>query len=145
MIPKIRATPPSRRIQERAKNVSGVYPSRKMGQTIQFESHTVELWAIYQMENDPEVLEYYYQLPPFKIQYKNAVGRNISHYHTPNFFVLRSTGAIWEEWKTVKALERLVLKYPGRYQKTETRHWHSLPEEAYAATYGLIYNICTNA
>ncbi|WP_266890022.1 hypothetical protein [Trichormus azollae] len=43
MIPKIRATPPSRRIQERAKNLSGVYPSRKMGQTIQFESHTVEL------------------------------------------------------------------------------------------------------
>jgi putative transposase len=77
-----------------------------MGQTIQFESHTVELWAIYQMENDPEVLEYYYQLPPFKIQYKNAVGRNISHYHTPNFFVLRSTGAIWEEWKIVKELER---------------------------------------
>ncbi|MFL9458723.1 hypothetical protein AB0758_48005 [Tolypothrix bouteillei VB521301_2] len=42
-----------------------------MGQTIQFESHTVELWAIYQMEHDPEVLEYYDQPPPFKIQYHN--------------------------------------------------------------------------
>ncbi|WP_407883381.1 hypothetical protein, partial [Scytonema sp. NUACC26] len=45
LIAAIRAAPPSRRVQGRAKNVSGVYPSRKMGQTIQFESHTVELWA----------------------------------------------------------------------------------------------------
>ncbi|MBD2694148.1 TnsA endonuclease N-terminal domain-containing protein [Anabaena catenula] len=145
LIAKIRAAPPSRRVQGRAKNVSGVYPSRKMGQTIQFESHTVELWAIYQMENDPEVLEYYDQPPLFKIQYKNAAGRNIGHYHTPDFFVLRSTGAMWEEWKTVKELERLAQKYPGRYQKTETGHWHCLPGEAYASSYGLKYNIRTDA
>jgi putative transposase len=64
LIAAIRAAPPSRRVQGRAKNVSGVYPSRKMGQTIQFESHTVELWAIYQMEHDPDVLEFYDQPPP---------------------------------------------------------------------------------
>lgn len=82
LIAAIRAAPPSRRVQGRSKNVSGVYPSRKMGQTIQFESHTVELWAIYQMEHDPDVLEYYDQPPPFKIQYQNKTGRKISHYHT---------------------------------------------------------------
>jgi putative transposase len=32
-----------------------------MGVTIQFESHTVELWAIYLMEHDPDVLEFYDQ------------------------------------------------------------------------------------
>jgi putative transposase len=68
-IAAIRAASPSRRVQGRAKNVSGVYPSRKMSQTIQFESHTVELWAIYQMEHDPDVLEFYDQPPPFLIQY----------------------------------------------------------------------------
>jgi hypothetical protein len=76
---KLSTAPPSRRVQGRAKNVSGVYPSRKMGQTIQFESHTVELWAIYQMEHDPEVLEFYDQPPPFKIQYQNKTGRKIGH------------------------------------------------------------------
>src|SRR6266550_3582689 len=30
-------------------NVSGAYPSRKMGNTIPFESQTIELWAIYLM------------------------------------------------------------------------------------------------
>jgi putative transposase len=95
LIAAIRAAPPSRRVQGRAKNVSGVYPSRKMGRTIQFESHTVELWAIYQMEHSPEVLEFYDQPPPFKIQYQNQNGRKIGHYHTPDFFVLRTLGAAW--------------------------------------------------
>jgi len=43
LIARLRALPPSRRVQSRAGNVSGRYPSRKMGVTIQFESHTVEL------------------------------------------------------------------------------------------------------
>ena len=66
LIAAIRAAPPSRRVQGRAKNVSGVYPSRKMGQTIQFESHTVELWAIYQMEHSPDVLEFYDRATPLQ-------------------------------------------------------------------------------
>ena len=52
---RLRASPPVRRVQGRAQNVSGTYASRKMGMTIQFESHTVELWAIYTMEYDPQV------------------------------------------------------------------------------------------
>ena len=50
LIASMRAAPPARRVTSRAHNVSGAYPSRKMGMTIQFESHTVELWAIYLME-----------------------------------------------------------------------------------------------
>jgi putative transposase len=40
-----------------------------MGITIQFESHTVELWAIYLMEHDPDVLEFYDQPQTFKLRY----------------------------------------------------------------------------
>ncbi|MDJ0574610.1 MAG: Mu transposase C-terminal domain-containing protein [Xenococcaceae cyanobacterium MO_234.B1] len=42
-----------------------------MGLTIQFESHTVELWAIYCVEHDAQVLEFYDQPNPFKIQYQS--------------------------------------------------------------------------
>jgi hypothetical protein len=35
-----------------AGNVSGRYPSKKMGCTIQFESHRGELAFIYQMEHE---------------------------------------------------------------------------------------------
>ncbi len=54
-IASIRVAPPARRVQGRANNVSGTYPSQKMGLTIEFESHKVELWAIYLMEHDENV------------------------------------------------------------------------------------------
>jgi putative transposase len=115
-----------------------------MGQTIQFESHTVELWAIYQMEHDPEVLEFYDQPPPFKIQYQNQTGRKIGHYHTPDFFVLRTDGAAWEEWKTETELKRLAQKYPSRYQKTETGNWQCPPGVTHAQSFGLKYQVRTD-
>jgi hypothetical protein len=37
----LRSSPPARRVQGRLLNVSGTYASRKMGVSIQFESHTV--------------------------------------------------------------------------------------------------------
>ncbi|HEU5377737.1 MAG TPA: hypothetical protein VFV38_20110 [Ktedonobacteraceae bacterium] len=60
-IARIRSSPPARRVRGRASKVSGRYPSMKMGCTIQFESLHVELWAIYAMERDNAVLEYYDQ------------------------------------------------------------------------------------
>ena len=78
-IENIRSLPPSRRVQGRGKNVSGVYPSTKMGVTIQFESHKVELWAIYLMEHDPEVKEFYDQPSPFLIKYKPIFRTHMCH------------------------------------------------------------------
>ena len=44
-IQRIRESEPSRKVQSRASNVSGRYPSVKMGCSIQFESQHVELWG----------------------------------------------------------------------------------------------------
>ena len=56
-IERIRSSQPVRKVRSRASNVSGRYPSVKMGRSIQFESHHVELWGIYEMERDDDVLE----------------------------------------------------------------------------------------
>ncbi|MHC0068774.1 hypothetical protein ACWATR_38935 [Nostoc sp. UIC 10890] len=40
--------------------------------------------------------------------------------------------------------KNLAQKYPSRYQKTETGHWHCPPGEAYAASYGLKYHVRTD-
>jgi len=40
-IARLRALPPVRRVSSRAQNVRGAYASRKMGCTLQFESHMV--------------------------------------------------------------------------------------------------------
>ena len=49
LVATIRTSPPSRNVAGRAGNVCVRYPSRKMGHTIQAESHHVELAAIYLM------------------------------------------------------------------------------------------------
>jgi hypothetical protein len=54
MIHHVRSSDPARRVGGGHRNVSGRYPSRKMGVTIQFESHRVELAEIYEMEHDAD-------------------------------------------------------------------------------------------
>jgi hypothetical protein len=51
LISAIRSSGPSRRVGGGSSNVCGRYPSKKMGVTIQFESHRVELAGIYEMEH----------------------------------------------------------------------------------------------
>jgi len=46
----VRQSPPARRVGGGKHNVSGRYSSKKMGVTIQFESHKVELPTIYMLE-----------------------------------------------------------------------------------------------
>ncbi len=142
----IRAAPPTRRVSSRANNVSGAYPSRKMGVTIQFESHKVELWAVYLMEHDAEVLEFYDQPQTFKLLYQDKTGkRTLGHYHTPDFLVLRKHGVGFEEWKMEEELRRQAEKQPFRYHRAEDGTWHCPPGEAYAESCGLSYRVRSSA
>src|SRR6266704_2480913 len=95
VIETIRSTPPSRRVRSAAGNVSVRYPSRKMGVTIQAESHRVELAGQY--EYDPQVLEFYDQPPAIKLKYQTGSGRQAGVWHTPDYFVLRADRVGWEE------------------------------------------------
>lgn len=144
-IAHIRNSPPSRRVHSRAGNVSGRYPSRKMGLTIQFESHRNELAAIYEMEYDSSVLEYYDQPPPFKLLYEAKNGRQIGVLHTPDFFVIRTHTCGWEEWKTAEELERLGTQMPNRYQKQPDGSWRCPPGETHAEKFGLYYRVRSGA
>src|SRR4030095_1408968 len=74
-ITHVRSFGPSRRVGSGRSNVSGLYPSKKMGVTIHFESHWVELAGIYALEHDAAVFEYFDQPPPIKLQYESAPSR----------------------------------------------------------------------
>lgn len=144
-IAQIRAAPPARHVRSRAGNVSGRYPSRKMGLTIQFESHRVELAAIYAMEHDSDVLEFYDQPPPLTLCYQAPQGRNLRVGHTPDYFVVRQGRAGWEEWKPEEELVRLAAKNPNRYQRGEDKQWHCPPGEQVARDAGLEYRVRSSA
>ena len=77
VIDRVRCSDPARRVGGGCSNVSGLYPSRKMGVTIQFESHRVELAAIYEMEHDPQTLEFYDQPQAITLDYNSASGRRL--------------------------------------------------------------------
>jgi putative transposase len=132
---------PTRRVGGGLQNVSGRYPSRKMGVTIQFESHRVELPFVYELEHDDTVLEYYDQPPSIQLSYPAANGRALSVMHTPDYFVIRQKSAGWEECKTAEDLEKLAIKSPNRYCRDSDGKWCCPPGQAYGLATGLYYRV----
>lgn len=143
-IENIRSSGPSRLVRSTAKNVSGRYPSRKMGVTIQFESHRNELAYIYAAEHNPKILEYYDQPPPILFNYKGKEGRNLGHYNTTDFFEILPDKAGWVECKTEKDLKKLSVKSPNRYVRKEDGTWRCPPGEEYAARFGLFFRVLSS-
>lgn len=141
LIQHIRKSPPARRVVSGKSNVSGTYCSRKMGVTIQTESHRVELPAAFAMEHDENVLEYYDQPPSIKLQYPSKSGRNVGFLYTPDFFVIRVNSAGYEEWKQEEDLIELSVKQPNRYQLDEHGCWRCPPGEQFADKYGLSFDV----
>jgi putative transposase len=146
VIDHIRASPPVRRVRSSAKSVAVRYPSRKMGVVIQAESHRNELAFVYEMEYEEEVLEYYDQPSTFKLEYQAKSGRPVGVLHTPDFFVLRTGTAGWEECKTEADLETLAEQMPHRYVRDDAiGQWRCPPGERYAEQYGLYYHVRSSA
>jgi putative transposase len=141
VIDLIRDSGPARRVGGGRSNVSGRYPSKKMGTTIQFESHRVELAAVYELEHDPDVLEYFDQPPSFKLEYASAAGRNMGVFHTADYFAVRKASAGWEECKTQEELVQLSTKNPNRYRCADNGRWICPPGEAHAEALGLYYRV----
>lgn len=135
-----RSSQPTRRVGSRRGNVVGRYPSRKMGVTIQFESHRVELPTILELEYNDDVLEYYDQPPSIKLDYSSADGNRLGVLHTPDFFVIRADSAGWEECKTEEELIRLADRNPNRYCHDD-RTWSCPPGKQYAERLGLYYRV----
>jgi transposase InsO family protein len=146
VIEKIRSSEPLRKVRGGGRNVSGSYPSQKMGKSIQFESHTVELPGIELFyEYDSDVLEYWDQAFELTLKFANATGRNGVHRHIPDFFVIRQNSVGFEEWKPEKTLEKLIIRQPNRYCRGEDGRWHSPPAQEQAQKLGFYYRLCSDA
>lgn len=145
LIDQIRQSNPARHVRSAAGNVSGRYPSRKMGCTIQFESHRNELAAILSYEHSQEVNEFWDQPPTIKLNYQRKSGKPLGVLHTPDFFVIRDHQAGWEECKTEDELQRLSDTSPHRYSRTNDGGWICPPGQQYAAHWELTYRVRSSA
>ena len=145
LIRSVRAGQPVRSVAGGAGNVTGRYPSRKMGCTIQYESRTVEFSFVVLCETDPAVVQYFDQPCVLVLDYKSKRGRRVVVDHTPDFLVLGTEFAGFVECKPAEKLLKLVNETPNRYVADGEGRWRCPPGEAAAAPYGLGYRVWTPA
>jgi hypothetical protein len=142
IVNKIRTSEPVRKVKGSGRNVSGFSSSQKMGRTIQFESHTVELPALISFyEYDDDVLEYWDQ--PIQLTLKcSPEGKKATNIpHVPDFFVLRTHGFGFEEWKPEKALIKRAEKYPYRYIPDEDGKWQDVLAQEQVEQLGFYFRL----
>jgi len=145
-IRRIRDEVASRKVQGNFSNVTGRYPSKKMGFPIQFESRNVELPFVHEYERDDDVIEFYDQPFPIKLSWESLnLQRIVSYFTTPDFFIIRRDGtAGWEECKPEEKLVELAKK-SRRFVQMADGSWSSPAGEEYAASLGLYYRVRTSA
>jgi len=142
-IQHIRNSQPARRVESSRGNLSGFYSSKKMGVTIQYESHTLELPCIYLLEHDSKVYEYYDQPPSFPIRYKVNEKRR-GHIYTSDYFIISEDFIGWRECKTQNQMEKLSRDHPERYRLVDDNSWDMPPVREYAQQLGLSFNVWTD-
>lgn len=138
----IRFAQPARSVGGGGMSLSGKYPSKKMGVSIQWESGKVEGPAILMLENDDDVLEYYDQPNKIKLNYIRKDGRNGGALYTPDFFVIRKDSAGWEEWKSEENYLKTAKEQNWKFEKDENGDWRCPPGEEFAEDYGLTFKAC---
>ncbi len=141
LLMRIRTSPPSRTLGARHGNMPVWYPSKKMQCIIKAESAKVEFPFLLQAEYSQEILEVWDQPPSIALKYLDKRGHLQRPLHTADYFLFRYGSAGWVECKPAQELNRLAQVQPNRYVRDEQGIWHCPPGEAFAAPYGLTYQV----
>src|SRR6266571_1071262 len=137
----IRSSPPSRTPGARRGNMPVWYPSKKMQCIMKAESTKVEFPFLLTAEHDDDVLEIWDQPPSIPLEYLDKHGHLQRPMHTADYFVFRYRECGWVECKPAQELLKQAEKRPNRYRLDEHGVWRCPPGEAFAAKYGLTYQV----
>ncbi len=141
LLTHIRSSPPSRTPGARRGNMPVWYPSKKMHCIIKAESTKVEFPFLLTAEHDDDVLEVWDQPPSIPLEYLDKHGHLQRPMHTADYFVFRYRECGWVECKPAQELLKQAEKRPNRYRLDEHGVWRCPPGEAFAAKYGLTYQV----
>ncbi|OIQ97596.1 integrase core domain protein [mine drainage metagenome] len=141
VVETIRDSDPVRRVGGGFDNVVTRYASLKMGCVIQAESHKGELPALYEWEHDPDTHEFYDQPSSVKLAYRNGSGRRVSHLSTPDYFLIQEHWMGWVECKPEEELRKSHDSGSERYVPGGETGWRCPPGEAFAAQFGLGFQV----
>lgn len=141
VVETIRTSDPVRRVGGGTHNVVTRFASRKMGCVIQAESHKGELPALYQWEHDPSTHEFYDQPSAVKLTYRNDGGKQVSHFSTPDYFLIQENWMGWVECKPENELQKSYSSGSERYVPDEAGGWRCPPGDEFAGQYGLGFKV----
>jgi putative transposase len=128
--------------------VTGIFESRKIGESIHYKGHMVQLPLIIQMEHDPDVLAYYDGLEKIKLTYELPDGKKHSELYAPTFLKITEQSIVFVECWSESELEKLFIKSPWRYTKREENghtYWACPPGEETAKKWGFEYQVWSTA
>lgn len=135
---------PDRAVGSQRHNVSGRSPSRKMGETRQFEARGTEGLGLLEYEYSDEVLEYYDQPAALVVHFLDAAGQRRGVRTRVDYLVLERGGVFLDEWKTEEELVKLAAAASNRYLRTDAG-WRSPPAEEAAQQLGFRFRLRTPA
>lgn len=141
LLAQIRSSLPSRTPGARRGNMPVWYPSTKMRCIIKAESAKVEFPFLLHAEHDEDTLEVWDQPPPIPLEYRDRHHHLQRPMHTADYFLFRSASAGWVECKPTQELVKQAETRPNRYRLDEQGTWRCPPGEAFAAKYGLRYEV----
>ena len=145
VVRKVRSSPPTRRVKSGHSNVACRFASRKMGMTIQAESHRNELPAVVTWDADDVTHEFYDQPLKVKLRYRAKNGRLVNHLATPDFFLLQEGFTGWVECKTEEWLLARATEGSELYVRDASGCWRCPPGENYAVELGLGFRVRSSA
>lgn len=138
-IRRVRSSEPSRLVGSGARNVTCRFPSRKMGRTIQAESHSCELPAVWIWEFDSATHEFWDQPEATLLPIVTRNGRHTNQPKTADYLLLQDDFVGWVECKPLAWLQDQCDKGNANYRRDDDGRWHYLPGEVAAACWGMGY------
>lgn len=139
-IRQVRASEPSRPVGCGARNVTTRFPSRKMGRTIQAESHTCELPALWHWEFDPHTREFWDQPAAVPLPITRRDGIRSTELKRADFLLLQDDFVGWVECKPKEWLTRRIAAGDANFVEGEDG-FHYRPGEEFARQWGMQYVI----
>lgn len=136
-IRRVRRSDPSRAVGSGARNVACRFASRKMGRTIQAESHTGELPALWLWEFDSATYEFWDQPEAIAMPLIRSDGRRTMQPKTADFLVLQADFVGWVECKPRAWLEQRLKDGDPNFSLDAEGRWHYQPGEQAAADWGM--------
>lgn len=130
---------PKRRVAHGRSNVTIRFVSRKMGCTIQCESH-IELGAVWEMEFG-RTAYFWDQAVKLQVKYSEPGGRRRSLDTVVDFIRIEDGKVIVVDCKPLKELERISGNCPDRYERNADGVWTSPAGERAAAQFGFEYRV----